>query len=513
MIKIKSIALYKASLHLIIIALYALLALPSMAQDQPFIRGNCLPEGETDVDALAASRARRLPTPNTLWNAERIYPVAVVLMEAIDTTFTIAEPRDFYNRIFNEPGYNEGKGKGCVADYFRDQSHGMFNLEFHIYGPVKVSQPMRGAGKKYGGDSFREAVQIVIDSNPNVDFSQYDWDGNGYVEQVVFIYAGYGGNETNEKAKGCIWPNTSAFSSVTASGAKISNYTASAELWSSSRSCGIGTICHEFCHSLGLPDIYPTGTTDVHSVVDEWDLMDGGNFINNGWCPPNFSVHEKMLMGWFAPEELTEATTITGLKPVADGGNAYIVYTKENPDEFFLIENRQWSGWDLRTPGHGLLISHVDYQKSAWTGNAVNNIKEHHRFDYVHADNLDYEAWKDIIGNNSPRIDGHNRYLSGTPYPYKTEDFLNNAFTDSTIPAAVTFCEPGLLSKPIHNIVEEEDGTVSFQFMGTPSGISVLPMSDEECSRNNVYDLQGRRIYGKLERGIVIKGGRKWVVH
>ena len=480
------------------------------------LRGNCLPEGEADADAPAASRMQKLPTPNTQWDASRVYPVAVVLMEAKDTTFSIEEPQDFYNRIFNEVGYNGGKGKGCVADYFRDQSHGLLNMEFHIYGPVKVNQSMRiSSGSNHGQSSFREAMRKVLDTYNDVDFSQYDWNGDGSVEQVVFVYAGFGGNDTgSDAAKGCIWPNTSTFTSIVRNGLSFSNYTASPELWaSSSKSCGIGTICHEFSHSLGLPDLYPTKESGGYSVVDEWDLMDGGNFINSGWCPPSYSIHEKMLLGWYSPEVLTDPVTITGLKPVADGGKAYIVYSKGNHDEFFIIENRQWSGWDLRTPGHGLLITHVDYSRSIWNNNTVNNDKTHRRFDIVHADNLNYDQWDDIIGDNNPYSGGHNRHLSGSPYPYQEDDFLNNALTDTSVPAAVTYSSPGLLSKSITEIVEAEDGTVSFLFMGgSSSGISSLTPSPSSKGEGSVYDLTGRRIYGKPACGIVIRDGRKYVV-
>lgn len=482
---------------------------PITSSAQTIIRGNCLPD-VTDGDVAAARGVRHLPAINTHWDADRIYPVAVVLIEASDTTFSVEEPHDFYNRIFNEHEYNERNGKGCVADYFRDQSNGLFNMEFHIYGPVKVSQPMRvKSGKNYGRSSFMEAVQMVIDSNPDVDFTQYDWDGNGYVEQVVIVYAGFGGNETNKLADGCIWPNTSSFNTVMAPGVKFSNYTASPELWASnSQSCGIGTICHEFSHSLGLPDLYPTSPDAGYSVVDEWDLMDGGNFCDRGWCPPNYSAHEKMLLGWMTPEELTEPAAINNLQPVAEGGKAYIVRTEGNPNEFFLIENRQWNGWDLRAPGHGLLICHVDYLASVWSGNTVNNRQNHRRYEYVPADNWNYDQWDTYISaNTSTYYNGHNRHLSTTPYPYQTEDFLNNALTDSTIPAAVTFSAPGLLSKPITDIVENEDGTVSFQFMATLSGIVDVDQMSLVSRPSRRYDLQGRRVDASY-RGLVICNGR-----
>ena len=503
-----------------IITLVTSLSLPSLAQDGQFIRGNCLPD-VTEDDVAAARGVRRLPTPNTLWDANRIYPVAVVLFEASDTTFTIEEPRDCYNRIFNEHEYNERNGMGCVADYFHDQSHGLLNMEFHIYGPVKVSQPMRitSSGTNYGKSSFYEAMQKVVDDNPDVDFSQYDWNGDGYVEQVAFIYAGFGGNETNDKAEGCIWPSTSTFTYVMASDVRMGNYTASPELWAAnSQSCGIGTICHEFTHSLGLPDIYPTSSSAGYSVCDEWDLMDGGNFTNYGWCPPNYTPLEKMLLGWLKPIELTEKMTITDLKPVDEGGEVYQVKHSEN--EYLLLENRQQSGWDFGVPGRGLVIYHVQYEKSAWSGNAVNNKVDKRRFELVHADNMDYDEWKTYIKNNKlstyadkPRL--HNRYLSTSPYPFVTENedgtpVVNDQLTDTSVPPVkMNYANDEgslLLGKPITNITMTDDGLISFEFMGDPMS-GIVDLSPFTSHLSSLYDLQGRRVNANY-KGLVICNGK-----
>ncbi len=498
--------------------------MPLLAQQHQFMRGNCMPDSETaDSGGPAASRAmRHLPTPKTVWDPERIYPVAVVLVEASDTTFTIENPNVFYNSLFNERGFNQRNGKGCVADYFRDQSYGLLNLEFHVYGPVKVSYPMRNS-EQYGGSSFREAMRQVITDHPDVDYGQYDWDGNGDVEQVVFVYAGFGGNETAAKAKGCIWPNTGSFGTVTTpDGVRISNYTASAELWSAnSQSCGIGTICHEFSHSLGLPDIYPTLTSAGYSVVDEWDLMDGGNFINYGWCPPNYTPIEKMRLGWLTPTELTEPASIRNLKPSAEGGEIYRI--SHSTSEWLLLENRQQQGWDLGVPGQGLVIYHVNYDLAVWQGNSVNNDKNKRRFQLVNADNLDYDGWDELIGNVYPYKNPNrmnSRYLSTSPYPWSTDStsFVNNELTDTSVPAAAMYYpnEEGgmLLGKPITNISLSDDGLISFDFCGgAPSAIDDIQHSTLTNHPSPRYDLLGRRVNGRPAKGIYIVEGKKVVIH
>ena len=455
---------------IVLISLF-LLSLASQAQDRRFVRYNCMPDIDVDAspsDARSLPAHRRLPQPKTDYDPTVSYPQLVILMEFKDRQFTIEEPQTFYDRMLNEPGFNQGRGPGCVADYFRTQSSGRFNLQFDVVGPVRINYTYKG--NDYGNDLFRKALLQAIDSL-DIDLSRYDWDGNGVVEQVAYIYAGYGGNETAAVAEGSIWPNTSSFGSVTKDGVKASNYTASPELFSTNKSCGIGTFCHEFSHSLGLPDIYPTSSTAVEfSIVDEWDLMDGGNFINGGWCPPSYTALEKMLLGWLTPVKLTEPTVISNLKPTVDGGEVYQVINPGYNNEFFLIENRQWKGWDLRLPGHGLLITHVDYRQTSWTSNTVNNDSKQHRFDIVCADNRTYDQWKAIIGDNNPYVSGHSRILSTAPYPYVDADqnICNDSLTNLSTPAATLFHKntdgTKMLGMPITAIVENADSTVSFRF-------------------------------------------------
>ena len=510
-----------------ILILTAWLTLPLSAQQHWVMRGNCMPDSETaagDGGGRAASRApRHLPTPKTTWDSERTYPVAVVLMEAKDTTFSIESPSEFYQRLFNERGFNQGNGMGCVADYFRDQSNGLLNLEFHIYGPVKVSFSMRPSDR-YGVNAFREAMQKVVADHPDVDYKQYDWDGNGAVEQVVFVYAGFGGNETVKRAKGCIWPNTSSFATVTTpDGVKIYNYTASAELWAAnSQSCGIGTICHEFSHSLGLPDIYPTSNDAGYSVVDEWDLMDGGNFINYGWCPPNYTPIEKMRMGWLTFAELTEPTSVRGLKPSAGGGEVYRI--SHSSSEWLILENRQQKGWDAGVPGKGLVIYHVNYDQAVWQGNRVNNDMAHRRFKLIHADNLDYDGWTARFGKGAYPYQNPGRMnsylLSTSAFPWSTDStsFVNNELTDNSVPAAAMYYpnEEGgmLLGKPITNISLSDDGLISFDFCGgDSSAINDIRPSILTIHPSPRYDLLGRRVNGRPSKGIYIVERKKVVIH
>lgn len=486
-----------------------------MAQEEfSVVRGHCMPDLEDG--GVAHRAAARLPAINKRWNADRIYRQLVILVSFRDTDFSSDNPMEYYDRLFNEPGFNEENrnAKGCVADYFRDQSGGLFNLKFDIYGPVKVdtlAQPYShptASTKNYGKDILRCATLQFLDSVAagvydsygwDGDFAKYDWNNNGSVNQVVYVYAGVPGNVNSEQAYGHIWPNTSTFSMVTTpSGKKISNYSCSGERWPSSNfiRCGLGTIAHEFSHCLGLPDIYPTNDDGGYSVCDEWDLMDGGNFTNYGFCPPNYTALEKYLLGWLEFTELEAPTTVTGLKPVAEGGEVYRI--RHSDSEWYLLENRQQRDWDLGVPGKGLVIYHVNYDGSVWSGNTLNNDPMKRRFYLVPADNKDYDTWhKEIDGKNpyakSPRL--NNRHLSTSPYPYVVDnEVLNNQLTDTSTPAAVIYYPEGaLLGKPITNVTMTDGGLVSFDFMGGATAIAAAKTKAGAMAAG-IYDLTGRRV-------------------
>ena len=434
---------------------------------------------------------RRVGTvPTKSWDAGRVYRVPVILFSFADCDFSWEDPWQFYDRLFNEPGYNLGKGPGCIADYFRDQSNGLFNVHFDILGPVKLSskQKQTSADSNHGETQFREAMKAV---DSQVNFADYDWYGEGYVPTAIFIYAGYGGNETADVASGCIWPSTGSFG-YRFDGVRISNYSASAELWSNNVSCGMGTICHEYCHTFALPDLYPVGVESMYSVLDEWDLMDGGCFAGDGWCPPNLSIHERELLEWQTPVDLTTSTDVTAMPPFNEGGVAYRILNDAYPSEYYLLENRQQIGWDLMLPGHGLLVSHVDYYESMWSYGIVNNA-DHFHYDYFHADNHDYVYDENVYGRKNPYDgDGRNYRLRHTAYPYTdTEGVVHDALTDTTTPAATLFHPRRdgsyFMGKPITQI-QETDGLISFHFSDTPDAIT--PVSSD-ATPVTIYDLQG----------------------
>ena len=195
---------------------------------------------------------------------------------------------------------------------------------------------------------------------------------------------------------------------------------------------------------------------------------------------------------------------------------------KNTDDEYYLLENRQWSGWDLGVPGQGLVVYHVNYKASSWSNNYVNNTENAPNFHLIAADNRDYDSSEEyLIASGSSHYANSGRMnsnlLNGAPYPLKNEEgILNDSLTDTSVPASIVYNNVNgalLMSKPITHITQHDDGTVSFRFMGgdsIPSGITSPSTLNRQPS--TIIDLQGRRIYGKPARGLVIKDNRKMII-
>ena len=449
-----------------------------------------------------------------VFERDKVYRQPVVLISFTDKDFSMDNPARYYDRLFNEEGFNEGVGPGCVADYLRDQSDGLVNMQFDIYGPYKVNSTAGGHGRNYHGFSeVGEAVEL-LNASVDTDFPIYDWDGDGIVNQVLFVFAGYTGNNVT----GYIWPSTSWLGGQLSGDIEVGLASISCEKWGDDFLCGMGTIIHEFLHCMGVPDIYPLGGASYFSSVDEWDLMDGGNYTNHGWCPPNLTAMEKLFLGWDQPTELTEPTTITDLKSVSKGGGSYLIRNSGDPNEFYLLENRRQEGWDYGCPGNGLCIYHVDFNRDAWLENEVNITDSHFRFSIFHADRKDYLYWDPKNNGEDPTkwtLNDwmRNKYLSTSPYPYTDPETLivNASLTDTSAPAAMLYNSnaEGLkkMSKPVTNIRMADDGTISFDFMKDETAIrSVL----NEETQDVWYDLQGRRFQGPpIRKGIYLRDKKK----
>ena len=443
----------------------------------------------------------------------------IILVEFQNKQFREENDRVMFDRITNEKGFSERGFKGCVSDYFRDQSNGMLDLTFDVIGPVTINNDFEYYGKNVGPDNYdahpdemiMEACLLVDDE---VNFAEYDWNGDGYVEQVVVIYAGQG--EANGGGNNTIWPHEWSLTEadygkpLSLDKVRIDTYACSPELSTRTRIDGIGTLCHEFSHCLGLPDMYDEDRKNYG--MGNWDLMDQGSYNGNGFCPAGYTAYEKMYCGWQQPIVLTTDTVVNDMKPISDGGDTYIIYNDAHPNEFYMLENRQRIGWDKNLTGTGLLITHIDYDPDVWYWNTVNSfstyydkyynefVNDHERCTIFHAD-----------ADQSSTISG----IIGDAYPF----LFNDSLTVNSRPATTLHNRNSAGEKymqvAIKNIKKNEDKTISFQFFqrGVASGIKHV--REQDRLDGAIYSMEG--IYlgtdrKRLPKGIYIIGGKKTVI-
>lgn len=355
-------------------------------------QGYWQPSGEKATKALIrAQRAKKAPraraakrTNGSTWPNKGL----VILVNFSDVKFKAANDNKAFDDLLNGDNYTHNGATGSVKKYYSDQSDGQFIPEFHVYGPVTVSKERSyyGSNKSNGDDKYlgamvAEACQLAYEQY-NINLKDFDLDNDGYVDFVDILYAGVGEADSDEENS--IWPCEWALSAsdyrkeLTLGGTKIDLFSCHQELEGGADvRAGIGTPCHEFGHVFGLPDFYDYD----YPTLGEWDVMDGGAYLNNSNTPPAFSGYERMFAGWAKPALLTESGTYT-LNELQGSQQVYIISTtgKHNldavdpdPETFYILENRQNTNWDTYLPGHGMLIWKVQYDQDDWFNNTVNS--------------------------------------------------------------------------------------------------------------------------------------------
>lgn len=411
--------------------------------------------------------ARRMQSPMSQHRMRKVGGINLaprglfILVNFSDSKFEASNTQAEMDSMMNAINYTYGLSYGSARRYFTEQSHGKYKPQFDVVGPVTLSKKVAYYGKNdaqendmYPADMIVEACKLAK-SQYNVDFTKYDNDNDGEIDFVYVIYAGKG--EADGGAANTIWPhNWSVKDAVNSSGCSykwadckvdglyINNYACSSEInGTTDKRNGIGVLCHEFSHVLGLPDYYDTdyGTNYKEGYTpNEWDIMDGGGYNAEGDCPPNYSTHEKYFFGWITPENpglnmgiKTLTTNSTPLQINASGKLQSATTAGVN----YYLENRQQVGWDKYLPGHGLLIWYVDYDQTAWDENTPNNTARKPRYTLISA-----TGKKTGIGEKED-----------------DEDIYSDAFPRGGKATSWT----GLADKPISNITET-NGVISFMY-------------------------------------------------
>ena len=455
----------------------------------------------------------------------------VVLVDFKNKKFADGHDLEYYKNVINGKDFSdEEEGYvGSVRDYFLAQSNGQFELDFDVVGPVTMSKNYGYYGNDGAYQKDEKVYEMIKEAcdgiQDQVNLKDYDWDGDGEADQVFFLYAGLG--QASGGSAGTIWPHESELrywpcGVLSYSTGKINTYACANELQpekqGSSRyiSAGIGTICHEFSHCLGFADMYDT-TGGGGYGMSVFDVMDQGSYNGNGFVPCNYTAFERIYAGWVEAIELESPATVKDMKSVSDYGRPFIMYNYKNTNEYFLMENRQNTGWDKGLYGsNGLLIVHVNYVPSRWANNSVNSSAE--------------KIQCCTVVNADGSRENTQYSLQGDLYPYEVKGVtMNDEFTDESEPAAKLYTKNSdnsyALGIPITQI-KRSKGSISFlvcggdannvidnTFNGVVDGINGVTVANK-ATDNRIYSIDGRYLgtdASALGKGIYVVGGKKVV--
>lgn len=530
--------------HTALLIISLLLSHCVMAQ-QTFRRRQCGTAMLMEREAAAYSKGQRaISTQNKYVPHTGTITIPVVLVNFKDVKFKINKPKEAFDQLFNSDTQADlGNGNylnyGSVAKYFRDMSrdmsHGAFTPKFKVYDPVTVAQPETYYGGTREDDNkdedprqlVKDALKLVEDQVTENDIKSFCSDGKT-IDCVYIVYAGLGQNDGGDGTT--VWANCWTTDGATLGGKKVRWYTMSGELSPVKIKDkdgttiipvvvnGLGVICHEFSHSLGLPDMYPTETSAYsdNQEMEYWDLMDGGEYTYNGFCPTAYTAFEKEQMGWPVDiKPLDSDASVTMTKSTEQGGTAYKIVNPLNDKEYLMLEYIQLEGWNKYLFGNGLLVYHVCLpSETLYSGTHLNNAPGYPGMAVVPADGACLSSY--IKANEND----YGNSLYGDLFPGTGNLQGQNVTELSDTNKQPNFCWYNAAktdkldtNKAIKNI-KYDNGVLTFDYVNDVAS-GILPVwGDKQATDGRVYSINGAYLgddITKLPHGIYIVNGQKIV--
>ncbi|MBR6283886.1 MAG: M6 family metalloprotease domain-containing protein [Muribaculaceae bacterium] len=435
------------------------------ADEQAFVAANreALMAGMAETlwqtERRASAAPRRVGSTQVPVTGQPRIPILLVQY----TDKAMANPKEAFVQQYTQ-------GPSSAYQYFVDQSWGQYEPQFDVFG-IYTLPKTRATYGAHGYRSGREVNdvgvgQMVCDAitaaGDDVDWSPYDNDGDGQVDVCIVVYAGVG--EAQGYVDDSVWPCQWNLMSASfyddgdgpqwRNGKRIDRFAVFNELRgrddNGSQLDGVGTFCHEFSHCLGLPDFYETTYDHGYYGMGNWSVMCGGCYNNDSYTPCGYTAYERAFMGWMQLTEAQANTRYTLSDIALPDAQAVKITNDRDANEYYILENRQLTGWNAYMASEGLMVTHVTYNATAWQRNKVNNDSVQ-RMTIIAADGLPNDSTE-----------------QGDLYPWCG----NNRLTDDSTPPAVAHTG-GRMGKPVTNITLS-NGLVTFDFMRTATVVGDL---------------------------------------
>lgn len=411
----------------------------------------------------------------------------VILVEYNDAPFSRDDYSELMHNMVNQRGYtgymsnhmlpSKIECTGSVRDYYFENSNGIFDPGFDVVGPVKIDYSQYYARKSSGVQALVEAALKAADEL--VNYKDYDSDGNRQVDMVYFIFSGAGSNYSGNDER-LIWPHASQVMNVSLDGVSFGRYACSTELYGQPANKlldGIGTICHEFSHVLGLPDLYDvdyeTGGQAIHPA--KWSIMASGSYLDKSKTPCGYSLFERYLLGFAQPVWVENPGTYTFRPLSATDKPEGLVINSAIPDEYFAFEARVKERWDAFLPGEGMLAYRIDYTNpSIWSNNRVNAL----------AARTYYELLRAMPKRSSSGVTDS----AGDPFPGTGDVHVLDNNSSPSLRSWTTTSTPLVLS----NIDQNEDGSITVTVIRDDSPTFIEDFSTMERTEADTLNVEGR---------------------
>jgi len=261
------------------------------------------------------------------------------------------------------------KGRVSFRDFYRENSRGKLDITGSVVGWYSAKRELsyytNWAGGIGEGARTGELISECVDYAAgwfDDDLTQFDSNGDGYVDLFMVIHAGKGSEDRNNPRKDNFWSHFTSYFGKFAGGVEVWGYSINGEYAIAPQDYFPGVMTHECGHWFGLPDLYDYGGDSAGIGV--WGMMGAGS-----WQLSSFTAWSKVYLGWVNEEDGTLINLCANTEDLQipdihrDDGKIIRLWTycQESP-EYFLVENRQRqdNGYDNGLPGSGLLIWHVD---------------------------------------------------------------------------------------------------------------------------------------------------------
>lgn len=442
--------------------------------------------------SVALREAEKIEEPLMYLHGNGIYDRSkfrglVILVEFNDAPFSRDDYYELINDMINKKNYDgymtdnvlpsKVNCTGSVRDFYYDNSYGEFDPKFDVYGPVKIDYSQFSARQTSAAQTLVTAALKAADDS--IDYKIYDLDGDRKVDMVYFIFSGGGSNFSGNDSR-LIWPHASTVMSYASDGVSFARYACSTELYgrpSNKQIDGIGTICHEFSHVLGLPDLYDTdyeGTGGESVHPSKWSVMASGSYLNMSRTPCGYSLYERYALGLSSPILIDKEGSFS-IDPLNESNVGYRINASVK-NEYFLLENRQKTRWDEYLPGSGLLIHRVDStDANVWENNKVNANPAHSYFTLLRA-------------NPKVSASGSVTDSDGDPFPGSGNV---TEITNTTTPGMQSWAK---VATPLvlKDIAVDADGVVSFDVCNEDIPVLYEDFESFDVMSGSASDVKGK---------------------